>query len=702
MQLSNFITRIIFTTAFISTFLVFSISTIFQYKNFQIDKSHIKEELTNLKKEQIKREVLSVFNLINYKEDLLLNSIKEKIENRVDYAHSIAMSIYLENKEKKTSEDIKLLIARALSNINYGNDKTYFFINSNKGQAILFNKKITLDSYNDIWNLKDLNNNYIIQNQAKIALENKEGFLTNTFVKPDSNDNTQYSKLSYVKLFEPYDLHIGMGEYIDEIREITQKEILDLIASIRFGDNNYLFVNTMDAKSLVFDGKRLENPMPHPFLNLFIPQLEIVKNPEGGFFSYKFKKLNTTKEYDKISYVIKYEKYNWIIGSGVYLDELEKELSRKEDIFKQTIYEQIIYMTIIFILIILVLYLISKKISEFIDTNINHLISSFEKASIENKKIDTQNLTYKEFVSLANNLNITLESKNETEKKLQDYIQIINENVIISITNKDGLIISASEAFCKISGYTKDELLGKTHSLVRHPETPNKFYEKMWQTLLLGNIWKGEIKNKNKQGVDYWVYTIIKPLLKDTKIIGFTAIRTNITDKKHIEYLSITDELTQLYNRRYFNLKINEEINRAKREKNYFSFLIMDIDYFKQYNDTYGHQAGDLALKKVSLMLKKKTSRASDFAFRLGGEEFGIITILDKEKSIEFANSIKNEIENLQIEHKASKVSKYLTISIGIVSKKGDAITNSDILFKEADDCLYEAKKLGRNSIFIL
>ena len=702
MQLSNFITRIIFTTAFISTFLVFSISTIFQYKNFQIDKSHIKEELTNLKKEQIKREVLSVFNLINYKEDLLLNSIKEKIENRVDYAHSIAMSIYLENKEKKTSEDIKLLIARALSNINYGNDKTYFFINSNKGQAILFNKKITLDSYNDIWNLKDLNNNYIIQNQAKIALENKEGFLTNTFVKPDSNDNTQYSKLSYVKLFEPYDLHIGMGEYIDEIREITKKEILDLIASIRFGDNNYLFVNTMDAKSLVFDGKRLENPMPHPFLNLFIPQLEIVKNPEGGFFSYKFKKLNTTKEYDKISYVIKYEKYNWIIGSGVYLDELEKELSRKEDIFKQTIYEQIIYMTIIFILIILVLYLISKKISEFIDTNINHLISSFEKASIENKKIDTQNLTYKEFVSLANNLNITLESKNETEKKLQDYIQIINENVIISITNKDGLIISASEAFCKISGYTKDELLGKTHSLVRHPETPNKFYEKMWQTLLLGNIWKGEIKNKNKQGVDYWVYAIIKPLLKDTKIIGFTAIRTNITDKKHIEYLSITDELTQLYNRRYFNLKINEEINRAKREKNYFSFLIMDIDYFKQYNDTYGHQAGDLALKKVSLMLKKKTSRASDFAFRLGGEEFGIITILDKEKSIEFANSIKNEIENLQIEHKASKVSKYLTISIGIVSKKGDAITNSDILFKEADDCLYEAKKLGRNSIFIL
>lgn len=86
-----------------------------------------------------------------------------------------------------------------------------------------------------------------------------------------------------------------------------------------------------------------------------------------------------------------------------------------------------------FILIIIGLYITSRKISEFINININHLILSFEEASRNNKKIDTQNLTYKEFVSLANNLNTTLESKNQTEKKLQDYIQLINENIIISL-----------------------------------------------------------------------------------------------------------------------------------------------------------------------------------------------------------------------------------------------------------------------------
>ena len=702
MQLSNFITKIIFTIAFISTFLAFTISVIFQYKNYENDKLHIREEFTNLKKEQVKREVQSIYNLIEHKEDILTNTIKDKLKERVTQAHNLAMNIYEQNKNIKSKEEIELLIAKAINNTNYENDKTYFFINSNKGRAVLFNKNIKLDTYSDVWNLKDENGNFIIQNQAKIALENKEGFLMNTFVKPDSKDTKQYSKISFVKSFEPFNWHIGMGEYVDEIRAVAQNEILDLIASIRFGENNYLFVNTLDAKVLVFDGRKMQIPTEHPYKNLFEQQLKAVQNPDGGFFSYKFKKINTTKEFDKISYVKKHEKYNWIIGCGVYLDEVEKELSRKEEIFKQTVYDKLMYMGIMFILMILALYYTSKKISEFINGNINNLVLSFEKASKENKKIDTQNLTYKEFVSLANNLNITLEDKNETEKKLQDYIKIINENIIISSTNKDGYIIDVSEAFCKISGYKKEELLGKTHNIVKHPDMDNKFYENMWKTLLSGNIWKGEIKNRNKKGVTYWVYAIIKPIFKDTEIIGFTAIRTNITDKKHIEHLSITDELTQLYNRRFFNTKIIEEINRAKRENNYLSFLIMDIDYFKEYNDTYGHQQGDLALEKVANLLKKKTSRASDFAFRLGGEEFGIITSLDKEKVIEFANLIKTEIENLHIEHKASDISKYLTISIGIFSKSGVEISNSDALYKEADDCLYEAKNLGRNSIFIL
>lgn len=700
MKLSKFIRRFIFLTAFSSLLLAFLISILYQYNNFENDMVHIKKEFTEQKKKEVKNEVLMVYNLVEHKEELLKKGVERRLKEKVNQAYGIAKNVYEINKDEKTDEEIKYLIALALKDLTYENDNTYFFINSNKGQAILFNKEIKLDKYHDVWNLKDNNGNFIIQNQSKIALEKKEGFLINTFVKPDSNDTKQYSKLSYVRLFEPFNWHIGLGEYIDELREKNQSELLNWIASLRFENSGYIFVNSTDGKTLVFEGN-IVDPKPHPFPELMKQQIEAVKNKNGDFFEYRFKKPNTTQEFDKVSFVKKYNEYNWIIGCGVYLDELNNELKRKEIMFKETINNQIKSMLIIFLLLVVIIYLLSKRMSTFINYNINSLIQAFSKASLNNEKINTEELTYKEFVSLADNLNKTLENKNMVEKKLQDYIQIVNQNVIISTTNKEGIIIDVSEAFCKVSGYSKDELIGKTHSLVRHPETSNDFYKDMWNQLLSAKEWKGEIKNKSKDGKTYWVYAIITPILINNEIEGFTAIRNNITDKKYIEQLSITDELTKLYNRRFFNNKIEEEINRAKRENKTLCLLILDIDYFKQYNDTYGHQKGDFVLESVAKILANKTNRASDFAFRIGGEEFAIITSLEKDKTIEFAQLIKEDIENLKIEHKASEISKYVTISIGAVSKMAIEIKDSDELFKEADDNLYEAKKLGRNCIFI-
>ncbi len=486
---------------------------------------------------------------------------------------------------------------------------------------------------------------------------------------------------------------------IKQLEEENKSNLLKLLASYVIGKDGYIFVNTLDGKALIWDNKRLENPIKYPDEMLFQKQIDALKT--DGFLFYKFKKPDTIKKFDKVAFVKEYKKYGWIIGTGTYLDDLEVELARKEAIFKKSIQNQILTLVLTFILILIAIFIISRKLSKYIKINIQNLTLSFEKAAKESIKINTNDLTFKEFISLANNLNSVLEVKNSTKKKLQDYINIVNENIIISSTDKQGIITDVSEAFCKISGYTKEELIGQTHNLIRHPDMSDSFYKDMWDTLLSKKEWKGEIKNKDKSGHDYWVFAIITPVLKNDDIVGFTAIRTNITDKKHIEYLSITDELTQLYNRRFFNTKIEKEINRAKRENTYLSFLIMDIDYFKEFNDTYGHQKGDFALEEVSKVLKKYTNRSSDFAFRLGGEEFGIITRLDKEKIIEFANNIKNEIEELHIEHKKSSISEYLTISIGITSRTGLDLLDSNTLYKEADDSLYLAKNKGRNCIFI-
>lgn len=700
MKLSNFITKFIFITAFSSIIAAFLISVIFQYLNFKNDLNHYRKEFTEQKKEEVKNEVLMIYGLIKYKEELLKKTVEDRLIDRVNQAYNLAMNIYETNKKTKTENEIKYLIATSINDLKFKDNDSYFFINSNKGQAILFNKELKLDKYLDLLDFKDANNQPIIEIQAKIVKEKKEGFTTNKFVKPNSKDEVQYLKLSYVKLFEPFDWHIGTGEYIDELTKNTQEEILDWLNTLKYKNSSYSFLNTIDGQTLIFEGKRVE-PKPHPYPETFKRQVETAKNPNGDFYKYEFKKPNSDEISEKISFIKKFDDYGWLIGCGVYLDEIEKELQRKNEIFKKNITQQIVSMFIIFLFILVAIYFISKYIADFINKNIKNLIHSFSKASLKNEKIDKNKLSFKEFIILANSLNKTLENKNMVEKKLQDYINIVNQNVIISSTNIQGVITEVSEAFCEISGYKKDELIGKSHNIVRHPNTPTSFYKEMWNTLLSKKEWRGEIKNLAKNGDIYWIYAIITPILKNSEIIGFTSIKSNITNKKHIEELSITDDLTKIYNRRFFNIKIEEEINRAKRDKKELCLIILDIDFFKQYNDTYGHPQGDIVIKSVANVLKNRTNRADDFAFRVGGEEFVIITHIEKDKVFDYALSIKDDIENLKIEHRGNKASKYVTISLGVVCKNAIEINSSKEIYKKADDNLYEAKRSGRNCVVI-
>lgn len=703
MKLSSHISKTIFIISFVSISLAFIISLVFQYNSYKRDSEHIQNVFMEIKKENIKREVLRVHDFIDKRQEEIQNKLKQRLKERVLIAHKIALSIYEENKDIKTEDEIKYLIVTTLKNLSYKNKNSYIFANSNDSKPILFNKKSKLKDKIKSSEFKKSIYDAIAKRQSTLALEKDSGYILNDFIKPNTDDKTLYKKLSFIKLFKPYNWHIGTGEYVDTLTQQTKNELLDWIATVRFGQNGYIFVNDLKKQSLIFDGKKLSPPAKHTRADLYQLQIDAIKPESDGFMLYKFKKINTKISYSKISYVKEYKKWGWIIGTGLYLDDMDKELSRKEGVLKDAINNQITTIFLIILLLTVIIYYITKKISQYIDKNIYHLINSFKYASSHSEELDTNKLTYKEFEVLGKSLNKTLKARNKSEAKLQDYIKIVNENVIISTTDKRGIITSVSEAFCEISGYSKEELIGKSHNIVRQKDTPKELYKQMWNCIQNGKSWVGEIKNKNKEGGEYWVEAIIQPIFNKQDIIGYTAIRHDITDKKKVEYLSITDELTNLYNRRFFNQKIEEEINRAKREDYYLSFIMLDIDYFKKYNDTYGHQAGDNALTKVAKELALHNHRASDFVFRLGGEEFGILFLYkDKESSLEFANFLRTCIEKLEIEHKQNTASKYVTLSMGIIVRKGKDIIDSDDLYKLADEALYKAKESGRNTTYIM
>lgn len=292
-------------------------------------------------------------------------------------------------------------------------------------------------------------------------------------------------------------------------------------------------------------------------------------------------------------------------------------------------------------------------------------------------------------------------NERDAAKRLNSYMQLVDENVITSTTDLNGNIIQASQAFCRISQYSKEELIGKNHNILKHPESTQEIYSDIWNTIILNNTWSGELQNLAKDQTPFWVHTTISSVFDDLENkVGYVAIRTDITDKKKIEEMSITDGLTSLFNRRYYDEMSIKLLNIAKRDNNNFTFVLLDVDNFKKYNDTYGHKYGDDVLVAVSSTIKKVFKRAGDYCFRLGGEEFIVIfNGQDKEHAFTATEKLRAEIQGLNILHEKNCEYGCITVSIGLIVENATDINSIEDVYKQADELLYHAKEGGRNRI---
>jgi len=282
------------------------------------------------------------------------------------------------------------------------------------------------------------------------------------------------------------------------------------------------------------------------------------------------------------------------------------------------------------------------------------------------------------------------------QANLARYTDILDRNVISSQTDLNGLITEVSTAFCEISGYSKEELIGQYHNVVKHPDTPDSFYNELWSTITKGNTWAGEVKNLAKDGSCYWVDAKIDPVRNAIgDIFGYISIRQNITDKKRLEKLSITDKLTGLFNRLRLDEIIHYEFNRMKRYSLELSIIICDVDFFKEVNDRYGHLVGDQVLIEIADILRLNC-RDVDYVGRWGGEEFLIICPDTKaDQAFIVAEKLRSLIEVydfFEVGHKTS--------SFGVTS----VMSNENIKdgLHRADKALYRAKENGRNRVELL
>ncbi|AEG00328.1 sensor domain-containing diguanylate cyclase [Methylomonas methanica] len=336
-----------------------------------------------------------------------------------------------------------------------------------------------------------------------------------------------------------------------------------------------------------------------------------------------------------------------------------------------------------------------KKILTFPLVNLGSTVGVIQLLLLEGKPIEHE--TVSQFADVMASY-IDKEKKYDESKK---YFASINKNVITSSTDAKGVITQVSQAFADISGYTKEELIGQKHSIIRHPDMPAELFKDLWSTITKGNTWNHEVKNRTKDGGFYWVDVTISPDLDFYgNIIGYTAIRHDITEKKKNEEIAITDGLTQIYNRRHFDTCFELKIREMRRDMKPFLFAMLDIDFFKQYNDNYGHQQGDNVLISIANTLKHCLRRPRDMVFRLGGEEFGFICDADSlEDAIKICEAVRETVESLKISHQYNAAAAYVTISSGVIFITPDTRFSPEHYYKAADEMLYQAKTSGRNNV---
>lgn len=288
------------------------------------------------------------------------------------------------------------------------------------------------------------------------------------------------------------------------------------------------------------------------------------------------------------------------------------------------------------------------------------------------------------------------------QKKQQEfYIHQVNELSMASYTNfKTGKIDWVSDSFLQLTGCAREQIIGQSHFCLLHPDEDKELYENFYHQALMGQTVTMEAHARGCDGKSYWAELTASPKVEKGQVVGAWVTRVDITDKKRLEEVATHDALTGVYNRHQFNELFDSLVNQANRQHSQLAVLLFDIDFFKAINDRLGHQEGDKVLTEVARVTQMCFGRTSDFIFRIGGEEFIVVTEFDTVKDFaKYLDKFQQAIRDLKIESPGTQHG-VVTISIGALFVESfNKKLNSNCIYSQLDELMYEAKSSGRDKL---
>ena len=365
----------------------------------EIFKNNIKEIEKNLyasQKESIKTKIKNISQIIAYRKSLVEKNLELSVKNRVNRAYNTAINIYEKYKTTKSQKEIKDIIKASLETSTWNDGESFIWILDYDGVFTLAPKYLKHLEGKSIIDLKDATGTEVIKKEIDICKSKGDGYLHNTFTKPNGIVGKQYEQVTYVKAFGHYDWYFGSGEYLDTATKKSEKILLDTVKNIDTSSNHYIILIDTDANVLISKsipslvGKNLYNI---PSLKDKIPKLnDLLKVQNSAFVSYDLINPKTNEIEKKHTYFSKIPNSNWIVGSGFYTSDIEDKLSKQKiNIYSIFLHksQNVLYLALIVIAFALIIsYFISKKLRKYFYNYENNIKAQKDKLKKLNETLE--------------------------------------------------------------------------------------------------------------------------------------------------------------------------------------------------------------------------------------------------------------------------------------------------------------------------
>ncbi len=553
-----------------------------QYQYLERDGEHFAQEYLALQKQEIEARVHSIKHYLQSENKLANNKLKTELQQRVDQAYQIAESIYLSQQGKNADADIKNMIYAALRDLRFNQDRGYYFIYTLDGVVNLYPPDPSLETkhYTDAFPQEGQDS---IRQIITLLHNQQEGFVSYQWLLPDGKKSL--NKYSYLRLFKPYNLVIGTGDYLELFEKQLKDEVYQRIANISFGPDKegYYFINSYDGDLYVTNGeyhagqKNIWDTVDARGTKVVQENSRLAQqHPEGTFSTYVWEK-NSGEESEKVSFILGVDEWKIFIGTGFYTDTVKNKIAlhvdaRKKE-FEQGVFDTLKIILVTMAIIGFLLYFMMRKLSQ----NLKVFRSNLERSVDTLTHLNPEEIHFNEFRLVSDSVNKMISGLNQRSAELR-------------------------------------------HS-------------------------------------------------------------------------TLHDHLTALPNRRYVWQQLKEMLDRSQGQPLNAALMFIDLDHFKEINDTLGHSAGDELLRQVSERFTQ-VLRSDDLVARLGGDEFTVITGLLRDDEAEtIARKLLGELQRpFEIQTHSFRI----TASIGICLFPKDAST-PDMILRNGDSAMYQAKRNGRN-----